>query len=215
MRNLPWGWIIAALAVTILVGTVIQGRRTWAEILEENREYAERVARAEQNQEVAQEAYTRMAQAEEGVRDSAQEAELRHERHERTLRGQLRVAIRNQAPALADSFDAMTAASDSSLLACRERCSSFERQLQASAELHVTKDSTITALRDDRDFWKQKTKEQTTEWSLVGWLPKGPWRIVGTVVICGGAGVAVGVPTDSPEAGAGVAGGCVLGAAAF
>lgn len=215
MKQLPWPWIIAGICVAVLVGILLQGRATRGELLDGNRELAASVERADERVRVFSEAYQMLAESEAVVRDSAEVAELRHERHERTLRGQLRTAIQSQVPALADSFDAMTAASDSSLMACRARCDSFELQLRAAVSLDSARVAANDTLRIDRDYWKGEALDLATDFSLVGWLPKGPWRVAGTVVLCAGAGVAVALPTKSTEAGVGVAVGCGLGVAVF
>ncbi len=209
------GWIVAGLAVAILLGAIWQGRKTRADLLDGNKETAAALERADERVRVFSEAYEVLAEAETAVRDTAEEAELRHERHEIALRGQLRTAIRNQAPALADSFDAMTAASDSSLLACRARCDSFEIQLKAAVSLDSVRVAANDTLRIDRDYWKDEALDLATDFSLNGWLPEGWIRTTGTIVMCGAVGAGVGVVAKSPEAGAGLWGGCTVAAFVF
>jgi hypothetical protein len=227
---MTWGRLGALLAlVAILLGlTRLWGAKERRELLADNEVYRERIDRVVGHRDSLVEAHgdsvvvwTRERDSLEVVIGDKARASDAASRQANRLGQELRAALGARAPDLVGQLDTMTEQNRLALDSCwsafaaeRNRCSTWERQAKAAGVvLALSIDSVDTAWRADRDYWKGEALR--TEFSLMGWLPEGAIRDIGTVVVCAGTGTLAGVAADSPELGVGLGTGCVVGFALF
>ncbi len=224
----PWQAILLGLGWLLFLGAILQGKKTEGDLLRENEAIAaanDRLAKLDiAKQEVVDELIRRgdllrdSLARENAALDSAR-ARARREAHGTALALQAHLEGDTVGQAMVDRLRAAQAAE---LAAADGRTTNAER-LQAQAEDERDGALALAAFRlvrldtmtIDRDYWKGEALDLATEFSLTGWLPKGAWRVAGTVVICGGLGVGVGLAASDEVAGVAMAGGCGLGAIAF
>ena len=228
MRLKVWQAILLGLGWLLLIGVILQGRHSAGELLRGNEEVAAANQRLERLDEAKTLIVSDLIRRGDRLRDSlGRENTALATAREKASREAHTLALALQARLDGDTVGrrmlaSLRAADAAELSAVEGRATNAERlQKQAEDErdaaraLNVVRAARIDTLTIDRDYWKGEALSLATDFSLVGWLPKGPLRIAGTALICGAAGVGVGLVADDEIAGMAMAGGCALGAAAF
>lgn len=226
---MTWGRLGALLAlVVVALGlTLLWGAKDRRELLDENEVYRERIDRVVGHRDSLVEAHGDSVVAWTKERDSLEvvigkeaRASDAASRQANRLGQELRAALGARAPELLPQLDTLTEKNRLALDSCwgafaaeRNRCSTWQRQVRGDSLLLVAADSVELAITSDRNFWKGEALR--TDFSLMGWLPEGLIRDIGTGLVCVGAGTVAGVVADSPELGVGLGTGCVVGFALF
>jgi hypothetical protein len=223
--NLKWWHILLiGLGWVLFIGAILQGRATRSDLLD--RSHAASVARSDSLRDALAENFREVARRSKQERDSLEReigiqqrrsgvASSEVRRLKRTLRDEVPIALIPQLDSLEDAHLTSLESCWSAFSDEHSRCATFERELAAAASLRLADSASRDTLRLDRNYWKGEALSLATDFSLVGWLPEGPWRVVGTIVICGGVGTGVGFATSDGMVGAAAAGGCGLAAVAF
>ncbi len=226
---MTWGRLGALLAlVAVLLGlTRLWGAKERRELLADNEVYRERIERVVGHRDSLAVAHGDSLVVWARERDSLEvkigdeaRASDAASRQANRLGQELRAALGARAPELVPHLDTITEQNRLALDSCwgafaaeRNRCATWQREAKAKGELLVAADSVELAITSDRDYWKAEALRG--EFSLMGWLPEGITRDIGTVVVCAGTGTLAGVAASSPELGVGLGTGCVVGFALF
>jgi hypothetical protein len=229
-----WHAVLLGLGWLLFLGALLQGRKTVGDLLDGNEEIAARLKVATVARERAEWVSDSLIAAHDtaqakadtaiSVADSGRVASERG--HRAAARRAREMAEGNVAliaeidrmedanALLADSYDSLR----SEYRQLEQRF--MDARLGYEAEV-LTWRAERGELVTDRDYWKKEAIGLATEWSLVGWLPRG-WRTTGRVAICaiGGGLIAWGASATAEDvpsgavavAGLGSAGLCSVGA---
>jgi hypothetical protein len=233
--NLKW-WqaVLLGLGWLLFFGALLQGRKTAGDLLRGNEQIAAVNERLEALDEAKTENLTELLRRiDEARADHGRElAEAEAERQKAERQGQtlaLALDAHLEGDSVGQEMLRHLRASHADEIAAERRKTNAEKlradttevALARALDLLDVRAAVIDTLRIDRDYWKSSALGLATEWSLVGWLPRG-WRTAGRIVVCaaGGGLIAWGASATADDvpssavavAGLGSAGLCSVGA---